>query len=79
MPYNRGRTIAKRRRPAHPGFDLRHFASAIPGEQKFVPDADEQEFTPTGEILRKCNSISIDTSDESAFLSGLRVVGPTFA
>jgi hypothetical protein len=51
----------------------------MPAEQKFVPDADEQEFTPTGEILRKCNSISIDTSDESAFLSGLRVVGPTFA
>ncbi len=43
------------------------------------PTADEQELIPTGEILRKCNPISIDTSDESALLSGSRVVGPSFA
>jgi hypothetical protein len=46
------------------------------------PTADEQELIPTGpasEILRKCNPIFIDSSDESALLSGLRVVGPSFA
>jgi len=34
---------------------------------------------PITEILRKCYPISIDSSDESALLSGLRVVGPSFA
>jgi hypothetical protein len=33
----------------------------------------------TSEVLRKFNPIPIDSSDESALLSGLRVVGPSFA
>jgi len=57
------------------------FATFRPDEQKLVPTADEQEL-PTGwasKVLRKFNAIPIDSSDESAFVSGLRVVCPSFA
>ena len=58
------------------------FATFGPHEQKLVPTADEQELIPTGwasEVLRKFNPILIDSFDESALLSGLRVVCPSFA
>jgi hypothetical protein len=58
------------------------FATFRPDEQKLVPTVDEQELIPTGwasEVLRKFNAIPIDSCDESAFVSGLRVVCPSFA